>query len=109
MSYKSIQTNDLMKKYIHDMTNFLCVLPHLEKAKTFETWEIWLEKLSLIDKRSLKRYLCANKSKFPAEWLCAAQKIIGPLPELRQIHMLNPKAENVTGSASGAHTRPGKE
>lgn len=74
MSYKSIDTNDLTKKYFFDLGNFVNILPQLASAHSEQAWELWFEKLALIDRRSLYRYLKDNvqsltdEQKDFAEW-----------------------------------------
>ncbi len=70
MCYRSIPTsgksiNDLFSR-LSDFTN---IAPNLLKASSKESFEVWFEKLELIDKRSLYFYLKEHKDEVPKEYL----------------------------------------
>lgn len=74
MSYQKPQYEDPLRNYFRNLTNFYQLAPHLLNAKTEEDFEIWLEKLEAIDRRSLFLYLRENKDKIDKKFLKRAQR-----------------------------------
>ncbi len=68
MSYKRQYKNDILNTYLHDLTNFYQLAPHLLSAVTLEEFEVWLEKLEQIDRRSLFLYVKEHKDEIKEEF-----------------------------------------
>ena len=74
MSYKAPATGDSLNDLFTQWTDFLCVSPNLLNADTKQNFEIWLEKLELIDRRLLFLFLKNNKKDIRPEYLQLAQR-----------------------------------
>lgn len=69
MSYKIHDTGDLTNNYITRLSDFIQLAPNLLNSKTSEEFEIWYEKLDMIDRRSLFLYIRKNIKKIPNGFL----------------------------------------
>lgn len=74
MSYTKPNTGNSMNDFFTALTDFVQLSPNLLKAKNSESFEIWLEKLEAIDKRSLLLFLRKHKSEIPEKHLVLAQR-----------------------------------
>lgn len=63
-----------MNDYFSRLIDFTVIAPRLLEAETPEAFEIWLEKLELIDRRALLRYLRQHRAEIRAEFLSIAQR-----------------------------------
>ena len=63
-----------MNDYFSALSDFEMLSGHLLEAKSEETFEVWLEKLELIDKRALALFLRKHKSEIPENHLALAQR-----------------------------------
>ena len=63
-----------MNDMITALTDFVILAPHLLNAEDTRAFEIWLEKLELIDRRALFFYLKEHKNEIPAKHLKIAQR-----------------------------------
>lgn len=61
MSYVRKETGDSINNYFHDISNFMNILPNMINAQTKDEFQIWFDKLYIIDKRSLFLYISDNK------------------------------------------------
>ena len=73
MSYKATKTKNPLHNLFRRLFDFYRVAPNLLNSKSLEEFELWLDKLMQIDRRSLYRYLKAHKANLPKEYLNAAQ------------------------------------
>ena len=73
MSYVRQKTNDPLNNYLHNLTNFYQLAPHLLTAETETEFEVWFNKLELIDRRSLYLYVKENKDKIKEEYFPIVQ------------------------------------
>ena len=70
MSYVAPKTTgDLVNDWMKRLADFMNVRHHLLEASTPQAFEVWFEKLELIDKRSLYFYIKENKENIPREYL----------------------------------------
>ena len=74
MSYRRPNTGNTMNDYFTSLSDFTMLSKNLLNAKTEETFEIWLEKLELIDKRALYLFLIQHKSELPENYLNLARR-----------------------------------
>ena len=80
MSYRKPKKNDSLNNYFSSLVDFVQLAPHLYQATDKKEFQMWLEKLELIDRRSLFRYLQQNKHKIRPEFLALAQRRFIKLP-----------------------------
>lgn len=62
-----------MNDYFTSLDDFVMLSDHLLKAETEESFEIWLEKLELIDKRALLLFARKHKAEIPERHLAILQ------------------------------------
>lgn len=74
MSYKKPNTGNTMNDYFTALTDFTLLAPRILRANNSHSFQIWLEKLEAIDRRSLLLYLRQNKNKIKPEYLAIAQR-----------------------------------
>ena len=74
MSYRRPNTGNPMNDYFSALIDFTMLADHLLTAKTEESFEIWLEKLELIDKRALFLFVRKHKAEIPERHLALAQR-----------------------------------
>lgn len=74
MSYRRPNTGNSLNDYFSALSDFNMLSDHLLSAKTEEAFEIWLEKLELIDKRSLFLFIRKHKNEIPEKHLALAQR-----------------------------------
>lgn len=74
MSYQPKKTGDTLNDYFSALTEFVSLSPKLLSAKTPDSFEIWLEKLELIDKRALYLFLKKHKNNIPVSHMKLAQR-----------------------------------
>ena len=74
MSYKApVSTGDSLNDYFSRLSDFTNIAPRLLHADTKEGFEVWFEKLELIDKRSLYFFIKEHKDEIPKEYLKMVQ------------------------------------
>ena len=73
MSYKRPNTGNSMNDYFTALSDFVMLAPNLLKADSERNFEIWLEKLELIDRRALLLYLRQHKEEIRPEFIKLAQ------------------------------------
>ena len=74
MSYHKPNTGNMMNDYFTSLADFTMLAPHLINAKDEEHFEAWLEKLLLIDRRSLLIFLREHKNEIPAKHMALAKR-----------------------------------
>ena len=74
MSYRKPNTGNTMNDYFTSLADFTMIAPRLIEAKDEEHFESWLEKLLLIDRRSLLIYLKKHKSEIPEKHMALARR-----------------------------------
>lgn len=74
MSYRKPDTGNSMNDYFSSLVDFTVVAPKLLSAKTPSEFNVWLEKLELIDRRSLLLYIRKHKDCIPDTHLDIARK-----------------------------------
>ncbi len=75
MSYKKpTSTGDLVNDMFKTLTDFNMLKNNLLNAKTMMQFEVWFEKLELINKRALFFFIRQNKEQIPEEFLERAQR-----------------------------------
>ena len=74
MSYHKPDTGNSMNDYFTSLADFTMLAPHLLNAKDEEHFEVWLEKLLLIDRRSLLIYLRLHKDEIPENHMNLARR-----------------------------------
>lgn len=74
MSYRKPNTGNAMNDYFSSLADFTMLAPKLIQAQNSQSFQIWLEKLEAIDRRSLLLYLKQHKNEIPAEHLKLAQR-----------------------------------
>lgn len=67
MSYQKQNCNNPMNAYFSRLRDFYLLVPKLKNAKTLRTFELWLDKLIRIDRRSLVLWLRAHQKEIPKE------------------------------------------
>lgn len=76
MSYRKPGTGNTMNDYFSSLRAFNLTAPNLLKAATARDFEIWLDKLLAIDRRSLVLYLKEHKKEIkPAYWERARARV----------------------------------
>lgn len=74
MSYPRPDTGNSMNDYFSALGDFVMLAPHLLRAETEQNFIIWLEKLELIDRRSLLLYLRKHREEIRPEFLKLARR-----------------------------------
>ena len=74
MSYRRPNTGNPILDYVIAIDDFNMLSNHLLSAKTEESFEIWFEKLELINKDALYMYLTKNKHRIPEEFIRMVQR-----------------------------------
>lgn len=74
MSYRKPDTGNTMHDHFICLADFIVLAPRLINAQNTASFEIWLEKLEAIDRRSLLLYLRTHKEKIRKEHLALAQR-----------------------------------
>lgn len=74
MSYKKPDTGDLLNDYFSQLTDFVSISPNLLNATSEQEFEVWLEKLELIDRRALFLFIQQNIKMLPVEYIQIAQR-----------------------------------
>lgn len=79
MSYREQKTGNGMNDYFIRLRDFYHLVQNLQNAKTPRTFELWLDKLIRIDRRSLVLWLKKNRDNLPeAHW----KKAVGRIKQL---------------------------
>ena len=73
MSYRQPNTGDSLNDYFTALTDFVIISPNLLKADSERNFEIWLEKLALIDRRALFLFLKKHRDEIPPNHMKLAQ------------------------------------
>lgn len=68
MSYQKRKTGNSMNDYFTRLRDFYLLVPNLEKAETPRTFELWLDKLVQIDRRSLILWLRKHQKTIPEDY-----------------------------------------
>jgi len=74
MSYRKPNTGNSMNDFFTALSDFVQLSPNLLQAKNSESFEIWLEKLEAIDKRSLLIFLRNHKDEIPEKHMKLAKR-----------------------------------
>ena len=74
MSYKKPNTGNSMNNYFTALADFTLLAGKLLTVKNSHSFEIWLNKLEQIDRRSLLIFIRNNKAKIPKKHIAIAQK-----------------------------------
>lgn len=61
-------TGDPLNDYFIRMKDFTTIAPNLLKASSVQSFEVWYEKLELIDRRALLLYIKEHKDEIPEEY-----------------------------------------
>lgn len=72
MSYAKPNKTDSLNEYFTALTEFVILLPNLEKAKDVETFTVWFDKLFQIDARALLRWIKQNRDIISDECIAVA-------------------------------------
>ncbi len=72
MSHTKPNKTDSLNEYFTALTDFIILLPNLEKAKDVETFTIWFDKLFQIDPRALLRWVKENRDTIPDDFIAVA-------------------------------------
>lgn len=76
MSYRKPNTGNTMNNYFTRLRDFNRISPKILKAENVQSFEIWLDKLIQIDKRSLVIFLKEHKEEIPTKhWERAAARL----------------------------------
>lgn len=73
MSYKRPNTGNSMNDYFSALMDFVSISPRLLKARDDFEFELWFDKLRLIDNRALYLFLKQNKDQIPWQRIRYAQ------------------------------------
>ena len=74
MSYRKPDTGNSINDLFSSMTDFVMLSPNLLNAGGRREFEIWLEKLEAIDRRSLYFFLKKHKGEIPKEHMELAER-----------------------------------
>lgn len=77
MSYKKPHTGNTMNDYFTRLMDFTRLSSNLLEADSDNNFEIWLDKLIQIDRRSLILFLKKNSDKIPNEYMERAKIRLG--------------------------------
>lgn len=76
MSYQKRDTKNALNNYFTRLRDFYMLAPKLLGAENLRSFEIWLDKLIQIDRRSLVLYLRKHKDEIPkAHWKRAKARL----------------------------------
>lgn len=73
MSYPKPRTGNPMNDYFTALNDFTMLAPKLLAAKSPDAFEIWLDKLMSIDRRSLVLYIKEHEDEMPPEHVARAK------------------------------------
>ena len=74
MSYKNLNTSDdSLNQLFSNMANFHNMSQNLIKAESFEAFQVWFEKLELVDRRTLYLFMRKNHALFKDEFVDYAE------------------------------------
>ena len=73
MSYRQPDTGNTMNDYFTNLSTFVMLAPKFLGAPDERSFEIWREKLELVDRRALLLFLRKHKDELPPEHLAQAQ------------------------------------
>lgn len=65
MSYKKPNTGNSMNDYFSALMDFNKAAPKLLQAKTAQQFDIWLDKMAVIDRRSTVLYIKQHAAEIP--------------------------------------------
>ena len=74
MSYVKPNTGNPMNDYFTALNDFTMLSNRLLEADNSQSFEVWLEKLELIDKRSLFLFLREHKDEIPEDHTFLARR-----------------------------------
>ena len=74
MSYVKPNTGNTMNDYFTALNDFTMLSHKLLEVKNSQSFEIWLEKLEAIDKRSLFLFLKKHKNEIPENHMMLAKR-----------------------------------
>ena len=74
MSYRRPNTGNSMNDYFSALNDFVMLSHHLLEAETEQGFMVWLDKLNLIDRRSLLLFLRQHKDEIRPEFMKLAQR-----------------------------------
>ena len=74
LSYTHTNTGNTMHDYFTALADFTMLAPRLLQAKNAQSFQIWLDKLEAIDRRSLLLYLRKHTNELKEEHLKIAQR-----------------------------------
>lgn len=75
MSYKNLNTSDdSLNRLFSNAANFHNMSQNLINAESFEAFQVWFEKLELIDRRMLYMFFKKNHALFKDEFVSYAEK-----------------------------------
>lgn len=69
MSYKRPDTGNPMNDYVSALRDFYTLAPHLLEAKTAQQFDIWLDKLATIDRRSTVLFLKEHQDEISPDFM----------------------------------------
>lgn len=69
MSYKRPNTGNSMNDYFSTLMDFNVLAPRILVAKTEQEFDVWLDKLATVDRRSAVLYIKANQDKIPEAFM----------------------------------------
>lgn len=69
MSYKRPNTGNSMNDYFSALMDFNVLAPRLLKAKTEQEFDVWLDKLAVIDRRSTVLYIKAHEDEIRPDFM----------------------------------------
>lgn len=69
MSYRKPDTGNSMNDYFSALMDFNLLAPKLLQADTSRKFDIWLDKLAQIDRRSTVLYVKKNKDRIRPEYM----------------------------------------
>lgn len=77
MSYRAEKKEDCLNEYFSRLSDFYSISNNLLRASTEEEFEVWFEKMELIDKRSLYLFIRENYENIPLNHLALIRKRFG--------------------------------
>lgn len=69
MSYRKPNTGNSMNDYFSTLMDFSVLSPRLLEAKTEQEFDIWLDKLAQVDRRSAVLYIKAHEGEIRPEFM----------------------------------------
>lgn len=73
MSYQKPNTGNSMNDYFTNLSTFYQLAPKLLAAKDPQNFEIWLDKLIQVDRRSLVLFIQKHEKEIPKEHMIRAK------------------------------------